>query len=98
MMMMMMIAWMMTPTTLWMHCMMMASGHSSVVCREPYPIVCCVSTLQTIFLMIKNIFTRKNILSIHLNKKAEAKFLLARMQGVQVPLRPEPSLARFSGR
>ena len=28
-------AWMMTPTTLWMHCMMIASGHSSVVWRDP---------------------------------------------------------------
>ena len=73
MMMMMMIAWMMTPTTLWMHCMMMASGHSSVVCRDPYPIVCCVSTLQTIiiihriFFSPKNIFLFKNIFSLKKN-------------------------------
>lgn len=37
-------AWMKTPTILCKHMTKIASGHSSFVVREPYPIVCCVST------------------------------------------------------
>ena len=39
-------AWIMTPTTLCSDCKKIASGHLSVVCRVPYPIVCWVSTLD----------------------------------------------------
>lgn len=37
-------AWMKTPTILWRHITNIASGHSSLVVRDPYPIVCWVST------------------------------------------------------
>ena len=37
-------AWIKTPTILCMHITKIASGHSSFVVREPYPIVCWVST------------------------------------------------------
>lgn len=39
-------AWIMTPEMLWMHMTKMASGHSSVVERLPYPMVCWVSMLK----------------------------------------------------
>jgi len=39
-------AWIITPAILWRHIINMASGHSSVVERLPYPIVCWVSILK----------------------------------------------------
>lgn len=38
--------WIITPMILWIHMTKMPSGHSSVVYRAPYPMVCCVSMLN----------------------------------------------------
>ena len=72
-----------TPTILCTHCSTIASGHSSVVWREPYlatdRILSCYwleqSSSHPIVCWVS-----------WLNRKAEAKFLFARIQGMNVEL------------